>query len=247
MNARGINLFSKFPKVVLLRECECQGLKGEVRQVSGQRLAKGLRKVGVECVDRGVIEPAEDFLSGKGLARVPAAEGIVIVACQHGWIAAGEFRLDHDRSRKAAQQRGYRLAGDTRERELLNRVCQHQRVLVLFWIFGLQFGLQFGLNRVTVDIEECDDDRNLQRGLALARGIGIVLPHPKPILPCCRVKTSRDLQLRRTGLLVPAAKLGEVYVTGGLDCPDEVVGGDCLAVMLRKIVPAAFEKTLGSH
>ena len=48
-------------------------------------------------------------------------------------------------------------------------------------------------------------------------------------------------------MLIPAAKLGEVYVTGCLDCPDEVVGGDCLAVVLCKVVPAAFEKTLGSH
>ena len=48
-------------------------------------------------------------------------------------------------------------------------------------------------------------------------------------------------------MLIPAAKLGEVYVTGCLDCPDEVVGGDCLAVVLRKVVPTAFEKTLRSH
>ena len=169
------------------------------------------------------------------------------MACQHGEIAAGEFRLDHDRSRKAAQQRGNRLAGETRKHELLNRICQHQCVLVLFWTFGLQSGLQFGFNRVAFGIEKCNHDRNLQRGLALARGIGIVLAHPKPILTCCRVKTSRDLQLWRTGLLIPAAKLGEVYVTGRLDCPDEVVGGDCLAVMLRKVVPAAFQKTFGSH
>ena len=247
MNARGINLFGKFPKVVLLRECECQGLKGEIRQVSGQRLAKGLRKVGVERVDRGVIEPAEDFLAGKGLACVPAAEGIVIVACQHGEIAAGEFCLYHDRSRKAAQQRGNRLAGETRKHELLNRVRQHQCVLVLFCAVALQSGLQFGFNRVAFGIEKCEDDRNLQRGLALARGIGIVLAHPKPILTCCRVKTARDLQLRRTGLFIPAAKLGEVYITGRLHCPDEVVGGDCLAVVLRKVVSAAFEKTFGSH
>ena len=186
MDALGINYIDKIPKVIFLWEPQGQRLEGTVRQIGAQGFAEGFRKLLIQDTDRGVIEPPKHFFSGKCLTRIPAAKGIVIMAGKYRQILVTEFSLDHDGSRKAPQQRRDRLALETGEDKFLNRICQHQRVFVLF--APITFGL--GIESISLCVEKRHDDRYLQGRLAFSGGVGIILGDPQAIAVLVRIETS---------------------------------------------------------